>query len=246
MRQAPGPFPKKLPDIAGTACAIQREVIDRPDIRLTDMSIGQLILDLSDGTPAYLTGSNVWLRSIFGRSSRACLVGERKCTEHARQVDCICQERLDYDVVLSSKESAERFIDGVLSTLDTRLPKSHRYERTMNAFGSDRLVMPDGTPIVDAWFLQEGESIHELLMGYPEDHQRSAYYVSHSPTPASLIRLARPGLRSHAFPRMDDRYPGRPQPRLSASQEKQMRMTARSSYLNPDPIEFQIHPIRRA
>lgn len=210
MRPAPRSFPKTLPEIPVTAFRIQKDVIDRPDIRLTDMSIGQLILDLSDGTPAYLTGSHVWLRAIFGM---------------------VPDEKLDYDIVLSSKESAERFITGALSTLNRRLPRTHAFKRTTNLFGSDRLVMPDGTALIDAWYLQEGESIHELLMGYPKDHQRAAYYVSHTPTPASLIRLARPGLRSLALQEMDDAYPGNrsPQLQMTVTQEKALKQVTKSA-----------------
>lgn len=216
MRPAPKEIPNRLPDAEQAVRSIQREVLDRSDTRLTDLSIGQLILDLSDGTPAYLTGSNVWLRSVFGYSSQACLSGKRRCTEHARQVDCICQERLDYDVVFSSQESAEAFILRFISMMNRRIPKGMDFVRTENAFGRGRIIHPNGESIIDAWALEPGESIGELLMGFPERHQRSALHVSRSVSAGSLFRIIRAdfdiermsGARTTAA-KMRDRYPGR-------------------------------------
>lgn len=216
MRPAPRAIPKRLPDTEQAVISIQGEVLDRPDIRLTDLSIGQLILDLGDGTPAYLTGSNVWLRSVFGYSSQACLSGKRRCTGYARQADCICQERLDYDVVFSSQESSEAFIHRVISTMNRRIPKGMDFVRTENAFGKGRILHPSGEPIIDAWALEPGESIGELLMGFPERHQRSALHVSRSVSAGSLFRIIRAdfdiaGMSDSrtAAARMRARYPGR-------------------------------------
>jgi len=188
---------------------IKREVLDRPDIRLTDLTIGQLILDLGDGTPAYLTGSNVWLRSIFGKTV-FCDTGKRRCTPHARQVGCACLDRLDYDIVLSSKESAEAFIVRMLSTLNRRVPQGHEFTRSENAFGNGRIVHSAGDPIIDVWHLETGESIGELLLGYPEAYQRSALHVSHHITAGSLFRIVRADfdIERAARARRESRYPG--------------------------------------
>lgn len=183
MRAAPRRIPTKLPDAAQAVRSIQREVLDRPDTRLTDLSIGQLVLELGDGTPIYLTGSNVWYRSVFG--------GVPGCPEVCRRATrCLCSQ-LDYDLVLSSEESAEAFVERVLCTLNRRLPSDRRFTRETNSFGNGRIVHPDGRGIIDAWALGEGESIGELLLGYPELHQRSALHVSRSVSAGSLFRIVR-------------------------------------------------------
>ncbi len=191
MRLVLDKIPSRLPDTEQAVESVRTEALDRPDIRLADLSIGQLILELSDGSPTFLTGSNVWLRAVFGRSSDVCRSRRRRCTEHSREIDCLCQERLDYDVVLSSKESVERFIEGSLSILNSRLPKSHRYLRTRNSFANGRIIDPSGANIIDAWSLDPGESIGELLMSYPEAYQRAAIHVGHTVSAASLFRIVR-------------------------------------------------------
>lgn len=204
MRAAPGRIPKTLPDTGNAVRMIQREVLDRPDTRLTDLSIGQLILDLNDGTPAYLTGSNVWLRSVFG--------GVPGCPEICRRAsDCLCS-RLDYDVVFSSDAATERFLTGTLWILNRRIPEGHApFVRDTNSFDNGRIRHPNGEAIIDAWSLDPGESIGELLMGYPEAYQRSALHVSQHITAGSLFRIVRADFDVSRIGRASrhSRYPGR-------------------------------------
>lgn len=188
MRQPPTRImPQCLPDIERAAARIQREAVDRPDRRLADASIGQLVLSLTT-KPAYLTGSNAWLRAIY---------------------DAECPAGLDYDVVLSSEAEAQRFIQGCIESLNRRMPESHRFSTSTTMFGSARIVDPSGVPIIDAWHLDAGESIAELIMGYPHEHQRAAYLIGVNPGPSGLVRLARRAERRMAVGKMrSSGYPG--------------------------------------
>ncbi len=172
MRKAPGPMPSKLPDMAASAKRIQK-IVDRPSNRLGDISIGQLAEMFSDGTPAWLTGSTVWLPAVFEKDP---------------------DRDGDYDVVFSSKASAERFVNGTLFELNRRAPKGQEFRTVVNALGGIRILHPDGEGVIDSWFLEEDESIHELLMAYPRhtgDHIRCAYHLTRSPSAASLIRIVK-------------------------------------------------------
>ncbi len=172
MRKAPPVRPNKLPDIAATAKKIQK-IVDRPSNRLGDISIGQLAEMLSDGTPAWLTGSTVWLPAVFDQDP---------------------DRDGDYDVVFSSRASAELFVRGALTELNRRAPKGQEFKAVTNALGGSRILHPDGEGVIDAWYVEEGESIHELLMAYPRhtgDHIRCAYHLTRSPSAASLIRIVK-------------------------------------------------------
>jgi hypothetical protein len=128
-----------------------------------------------------------------------------------RHPDCICQEQLDYDIVLSNDVAAERFILGSLSLLNRRAPKGMEFERTQNSFGYGRIVHPSGQAIIDAWALGPGESIGELLMAYPERYQRSALHVGWGATSGSLIRVVcaeTKQMTELAVKRHQSRYPG--------------------------------------
>ena len=196
MRAAPGPIPKKMPDVATAAKQIQR-ILDRPDVRLGDASIGSLIELFSDGTPVWLTGSNVWLPAVYGESP----VGA------------------DYDVVFSDPTAADRFVKGVVAELNRRVPSgAGKYTLGATIFGSGRIFHPDGKGVIDAWTLGDNDSICETLMSYPEPHQRCAYYVSRSPSPGCVFRIANDGQaqrlkKSSIFGRISqaatNNYPGR-------------------------------------
>jgi hypothetical protein len=210
MRAAPGRIPKTLPDAATSVSMIQREVLDRPDTRLTDMSIGQLVLSLSDGTPAYLTGSNVWFRAVFGGVPGCTGVCRRRIDKRRfGSMHCLCSQ-LDYDVVFAAKDAAERFIKGCLSLLNARLPSGTEFTRTDNSFGNGRIVHPDGSAIIDAWHLEEGESIAELLLGYPEPYQRAAIQLGWTIGPGSLTQVVQTSRqRDLLIARHESNYPGR-------------------------------------
>lgn len=178
MRDAPRPLPSKLPNVTDIAKMIQR-AIERPDIRLGDYSIGQLLEELGDGTPAWLTGSNVWMPAMFGEA---------------------LDPPGDYDVVFATQEAATRFAERAVSVLNHRIPATAgEYRITDNKFGSGRITHPDGKHVIDAWSLGDSETIGEVLMSYPRPYQRAAYYVSRNPSPGCVFRIA-PGSGDEIVP----------------------------------------------
>lgn len=168
MRPAPGPVPKKLPNVSDVTRMIIK-MMNRPDIRLADHSIASLWETFGDGTPAWITGSNVWMPAVYG-------VG--------------LAEPADYDVVFMTPEGCDRFVKGALSELNRRLPPgTKQYTLGQSKFGSHRILHPDGRGIIDAWSLGSSESIGEVLMTYPHPYQRAAFLLSRSPSPGCLFRV---------------------------------------------------------
>ncbi len=214
MRSAPRKFDvKKMPSIMDAAKMIQK-IVDRPQNRLGDASVGSLVELFSDGTPAWLTGSTVWLPAVFG--------------------DNPVQDG-DFDIVFSSKESCARFVAGAVGELNRRIPTDHKkFEAGTNALGGSRILHPDGKGVIDAWFLGENESIAELVMAYPGgSHYKCAYYISRSPNPGCLFRLVNVSEEKASLD--DTAYPGR---RTTAKKKKGLldgllsmdRKIGRSSY----------------
>lgn len=171
MRPAPRKISKsEMPTVAVAAKAIQKGVVDKPWIRLGDASIGSLIELFGDGSPVWLTGSSVWLPAVFGMEP---------------------DFSGDFDVVFSTKEATERFVNGAVAELNRRIPKGHKqFEAVTNKLGGSRINHPDGEGVIDAWFTGENESIAELVAAYPGGaHIRCAYLVSRHHTPGNLFRL---------------------------------------------------------
>lgn len=160
MRAAPGSIPKVMPSIEKATKNIVY-LLDKPRERLLGKSVSELVNTFSDGTAKWLTGSTVWLPAVFD------------------QVD----ENTDIDIVFASKDAAERFIVGALNNLPG-------YTRTTNTWGSGRILHPDGAHVIDAWSLEDDESIEELLLTYPNDYQRCAYFITWGgSSPAYLTRI---------------------------------------------------------
>jgi len=195
MREA-GPIPrKKLPNVMEMEIEIRRRVVDRPDPRLGDMSIGQLVSSTAlHGSPVYLVGSHVWTWAVFGQGLPV-------------------REKTDYDLLFSSDDSVESFLTKAIDGLNRRLPKHVRYTRAMNSFGNGRVLHPSGESIIDAWSLCPNESIAEALMDFPEEYQRAALPLTEG---AGLIRIVAKG------PQRKNKYPGRRQeqgqPRFNAAE----------------------------
>lgn len=212
MRPAPGPIPDTLPDILKTSVEIQR-IIDRPDTRLGDASIGALVRKFGRNSPAWLTGSNVWLPAIFEQQSDS-----------------------DYDIVFYDPTSAGHFVVGVLGELNRRAPAgAGAYTMGSTGFGSSRIVHPGGKGIIDVWCLGNNESIGELLMGFPHAHQRCAFYLSENPSPGCLFRLVRPkffgvGLFDRIASSSSTNYPGKirseksPEPMIVKQEDKNTKL----------------------
>lgn len=160
MRPAPGNIPATLPTVDKVIKNITY-LMDVRRPRLMNHSISDLVNQFSDGSPKWLTGSTVWLPAVFDK------------------VD----ESTDLDIVFSSKDSCERFITGVLGVLPG-------YQRSTNTWGSDRILHPDGEHVIDVWSLEDDESIEELLLTYPNDYQRVAYFMTWSgASPGYLTRI---------------------------------------------------------
>lgn len=162
MRPAPGPIPSVLPSLVDATRSVVY-LLDMPRERLGGFSLSQLVNEFSGGGLKWLTGSTVWLPAVFGK------------------VDT----ETDLDVVFETKDDCERFCRGVTGVLT---PKG--YFTQDNVWGSRRFMHPDGKHIIDAWALEDDESIAELLLTYPNDYQRCAFNITWSgSTPAYLTRI---------------------------------------------------------
>jgi hypothetical protein len=135
-----------------------------PRDRLSGWSIGQLVNEFGGGGLKWLTGSTVWLPAVFFESDL----------------------NTDLDIVFEDKDACELFTKGVLSALPG-------YKITKNSWGgSVRIEHPDGKHVIDAWYLEDDESIAELLLTYPSDYQRCAYNLTWSgPSPGHLTRIVK-------------------------------------------------------
>ena len=160
MRPAPG----KIPDVLPSFDKVLKNITYLMDVRrprLLNHSISELVNTYSDGSPKWLTGSTVWLPAVFDQR----------------------HEDTDLDIVFSSKDSCERFITGALTVLPG-------YQRSANTWGSGRIIHADGQHVIDVWPLEDDESIEELLLTYPSDYQRCAYYMTWSgASPGYLTRI---------------------------------------------------------
>ncbi len=192
MRNAPGPIPEKLPNIRNASMRIQEEVIMASDCRLGGHSINSIVSSLPND-PVYLVGSNVWLRSVFDIAP--------------------CLDRPDYDLVFSTEKRCRGFIDVFMrNALDGGLvPWGMSFRLEENAFGHGRIVLtseidPDVCiTVIDAWSMEDDESIGEHILGFPHPYQRSAFLISHPghDMAGRLIRLTRPSSRVE----LDKKYP---------------------------------------
>jgi hypothetical protein len=174
MRPAPGPIPSTLPEVNKVLRNLV-SVTDHRRTRLMDYSISELVNTFTDGSPVWLTGSSVWLPAVF---------------------DTV-EYNTDYDLVFANKDNAQRFIESVLKTLqDAHLkgvdPLTASYHLTRNDHGKARIHHPDGEHLIDAWHLDGDETIEELLMSYPNDYHRAAFFMSWgAPTAAHLTRIVK-------------------------------------------------------
>ena len=163
-RPAPAPLPTTLPD-HDTAFRHILKVINTPRVRLYDLCIDALVENYCDGSPCWLTGSNVWMPAVFGMDP---------------------DPNADFDIVFETQNACDRFTDGVLKSLS-----GFSFTKGESGFGATRILHPDGKGVIDAWAIP-GHSIAELLVGYQDNYQRAAFSMSRSPTAGSLTRLVRP------------------------------------------------------
>jgi hypothetical protein len=193
-RPAPGPIPYTLPSLEDSAKLIEHWA-NAPRMRLGDMSIRQLVESFGDGSPVWLTGSSVWMPAVFLQPPP---------TDN------------DIDLIFASASACERFINGVMSELNRRIP-GHTFTRGASALGASRILPPtkerpveegfnwrriaaakESSGLVDAWALQRGESAAEVLMSYKHDYQRCAYLMDRSMTgkAGAITRIVRPVVKS--------------------------------------------------
>lgn len=216
MRDAPGPIPEELPGAAPAVEQIYREVLVRPNARLTGLTPMELIDGASPpstGRQAYLVGSNVWLHAVFGGvPQRGHVTGtpDVPCPIHM----CPCSADLDYDIIFSSAEAAEGFLVAALLILNRRAPTDRQFTRTRNAFGaglpgSGRISHPDGSHVIDAWHLIPGQTITEEIMRFPRVYQRAAVHIGDGrPGPEALYRVVA-GTDATVTVSRGTTYPGR-------------------------------------
>lgn len=192
MRAAPGPIPATMPDTDKVLRNLIH-LVDKPRAHLCDLSVSQLV-DMYANGPTWLTGSTVWLPAVFD----------------------IVEYDTDFDIVLATKEAAQKFIDGVLGELNRRIPDGYHLGRSRFGSGriekSERIIAPAPVdnntwrtpvlaglepapyfkPIIDIWALDGDESIAELLMSYPHDYHRAAFYMGFgAPQAAALTRIVK-------------------------------------------------------
>ena len=154
MRAAPGPIPDKMPSIEDATKNITF-LMDIPRPALMDYSISELVNQYSDGSPKWLVGSTVWLPAVFN------------------EVD----KNTDLDVVFQTKDALELFANGTVNELNRRISGA-RYTLTENGNQGKRILHPNGDHVIDAWHLQDDESIAELLMSFPYNYQRCAFFMT--------------------------------------------------------------------
>jgi len=121
-------------------------ILDRRTERLTRANLSSLVLDFARGTPAWITGSTVWLPALFGM---------------------VPDPDGDLDVVFATQEACDRFVRGTLAVLNVVRP-GHR--ATRNARGGRRILSPQGAQLIDAWSLEGFDSIENMLLAYPATH----------------------------------------------------------------------------
>lgn len=185
MREAPGPIPSTLPSTTD-ACRKIKAAVDRSNTRLADLSLAKLVTYEHGGEPAWLTGSTVWMPAVFGQEP---------------------DREGDFDVVFSSRAATKAFSDRAVAELNQRAPRGKRFTTATNKLGGTRICHPDGEGVIDAWHLEEGESIAELVMAYPTHtgvHIRCAYLLTGAADPSSLLRIVRSlDSRKTTYPRPD-------------------------------------------
>lgn len=163
------PLPSKPAPIDVASKKIAK-FISTPRTRICDSSLQELFESFSDGTPAWLTGSSVWLPAVYNEEP---------------------DRDGDMDVIFATQAAAARFLKNVVAELDRRAPAGQRFVITNNSFGSGRILHPDGKPVFDIWACTDDQTIHEALLQYPADRPeiRCAYLLSRSPTGACLVRM---------------------------------------------------------
>lgn len=218
-RPAPRPVPKVMPSMA-TACEFIEKYLNAPRMRLGDLSIRQLVDTYSTG-PVWLTGSTVWMTAVFDEppppdNDIDLIFGDPyDCNRFVQRVMGELNRRApgyEYKPATSAfgaqkilfPEPPKPLLEAEVTAVPTgpnlywngpwrhcKLSSQSTAERN-----KDRGVL-------DAWPLEPGESVGEVLMSYQHDHQRCAYSMARSiaGNPAALTRIVR------AAPRpMADRY----------------------------------------
>lgn len=180
MRPAPGPIPSRLPDVDRVLRNLTH-LVDRPRDVLCGSNLADLTYTHATG-PVWLTGSTVWLPAVFN----------------------MVDYNTDFDLVFATPNSAQSFIESVLEELNQRAPGKYATER--KAFGSARLTC-EGKQFMDVWALHDDESIAELLLSYPHDYQRAAFFMSrNAPVMSSLTRVVRLHKKTNTDPIIEQNF----------------------------------------
>lgn len=157
------PAPGSIPDKMPDVDKVNRNLVhltDAPRERLAGYSISGLVQAYTSGS-VWLTGSTVWLPAVFD----------------------VVDHDTDADLVFADSKACTKFVDSVLAELNAQ-KGGYYLER------SGRICHPDGKNVIDAWSLQDDETIEEVLMAYPHDYQRAAFFMSWgAPTACSLTRI---------------------------------------------------------
>jgi hypothetical protein len=180
MRPPPCPIPSVLPDVDRVLGQLT-QLIDKPRDVLCGSNLADMVHTYATG-PVWLTGSTVWLPAVFN----------------------VVDYNTDFDLVFATPNSAQYFIEGILEELNQRAPGKYKTER--KKFGSARLTC-EGKPFMDVWALDGDESIAELLLSYPHDYQRAAFFMSRSaPVMSSLTRVVRLHKKTNTDPVIEQNF----------------------------------------
>lgn len=191
----------KMPSPA-EATTLIKKVCERPNVRLADLSVNDMVRFGGVGSSIWLTGSSVWLPASFGEMP-------------ARDVDL--------DIVFEDPAALQVFCRRVLETLNCKMlgvisikefPVGFKgFTVVENKLGGARILHPDGNGVIDMWHLAENQSIAELVSDYPgETYIRCAWHLTSAPSVGSLLRLAREDVSFDKVmnaEKMSSGYPGR-------------------------------------